>query len=429
MSKPSSVVGSGFVLEPAARTRLYPWIVGAAGLGPSLAMAFGGFRSQSLVKNTGDPYGYGKIAHGFLEHGFDKLTRRAASLYPHLLALIYWLGGSDRSVVLLQCVLQAGTCLLAFALGSRLYNARTGLFAGLLCAVHPMFLRYVADLHMESLLTFLCTLTVWCAVRFYQEQTLRRGTALGAVGMITTLTKGVILPYVVLFGVLVAFLAIRSQPRNRRTLSAVAAMFATMAVLIAPWTYRNYEVTGGRFVLLTPGSSDSFLRGYVFTRSEFATLSRPPYTDAENLCNYWFRNIARDAGTVWEADEVVDEQNNKRVARDLILHHPIDTIRKCVVGLFTFWYEMTTLKNSLVPLVLAVFGWALTWVGWQRARREGRPTWLLVLPIVVMNVFVAVLIPLGRYSTPILPCLMVLAAFGIDSILSRREVTLSPGRP
>lgn len=55
-----------------------------------------------------------------------------------------------------------------------------------------------------------------------------------------------------------------------------------------------------------------------------------------------------------------------------------------------------------------------------RAHREGRPSWLIWLPIVVMNVFVATLIPLGRYSVPILPCLMILAAFGVDTLLSRR---------
>jgi hypothetical protein len=36
-----------------------------------------------------------------------------------------------------------------------------------------------------------------------------------------------------------------------------------------------------------------------------------------------------------------------------------------------------------------------------------------------MNVFVALLIPLGRYSVPILPCLMILTAFGVDTLLNR----------
>jgi hypothetical protein len=73
-----------------------------------------------------------------------------------------------------------------------------------------------------------------------------------------------------------------------------------------------------------------------------------------------------------------------------------------------------------VPASLAVIGWILAFVGLRRAHREGRPSWLIWLPIVVMNVFVATLIPLGRYSVPILPCLMILAAFGVDTLLGRR---------
>jgi hypothetical protein len=194
----------------------------------------------------------------------------------------------------------------------------------------------------------------------------------------------------------------------------------TMAVIVTPWTYRNYQVSGGKFVLLTPGTADAFLRGYIFTRLEFATLRRPPYIDAENESNALFHRIAREAGTTWEADEVVDEANNQRVMKQMIREHPFDTVRKVLVGLFTFWYEMTSLTNSLVPAILALVGWSLATVGLKRARIEGRPSWLLWLPILVLNVFVATLVPLGRYSVPILPCLSLLAAFGVDTLLMRR---------
>lgn len=398
----------------------YGVIVAAVAMVASLTMVFGVFRLQSLVANAGDPYQYGDIARGFVENGFTKLTRRAASLYPEAIALVYRLGGGDLTVVLLQCLLHVGTCLLAFWLGRRLYNARTGLLAGLFCALHPMLLRYVADLHMETFLTFLFTLTVWLTVRFHERPTIAIGILLGAVGMCATLTKGVVLPVLVVFGIVSVVLAIKRG--SAKEVTAVAAMFVTMALLLAPWTYRNYQVTGGRFVLLTPGLSDSFLRGYIFTRIEFATLQKPPYTDAENESNAWFRQIARDAGTEWEADEVVDEANNARVAKDLIVNRPLDTVRKITVGLFTFWYEMTSLTNSLVPAVLAIIGWVLAFIGLRRAHREGRPSWLLWLPIVVMNVFVATLIPLGRYSVPILPCLMILAAFGVDTLLNQRRL-------
>jgi uncharacterized membrane protein YhhN len=77
------------------------------------------------------------------------------------------------------------------------------------------------------------------------------------------------------------------------------------------------------------------------------------------------------------------------------------------------------MKTSLVPASLAIIAWVFAAIGLTRARREGRTTWPLWLPIVVMNVFVAILIPLGRYSVPIIPCLMVLAAFGVDTLMGK----------
>ncbi len=323
-------------------------------------------------------------------------------------------------IILLQCLFHAATYVLVFRLALRIFNARTRLLASLFCAFHPMLLRYVPDLHMESFLTLMCTLTVWTTVRFHDRPTLVNGILVGVVGMGATLTKGVMLPYLGVFGILSGVLALKQRSIHR--VAAVVAMFVAMAVILAPWTYRNHQATGGRFVLLTPGASDSFLRGYVFTRWEFATLQKPPYTDAENEVNDWFLKIARDAGTEWEKDEVVDEENNARVAKRLIVTQPLDTARKVFVGLFTLGCEMTSLRNSLIPGSLALIGWAFAIVGLRRANRVGRPSWLIWLPIVVMNVFVALLIPLGRYSVPIIPCLMILAAFGIDAVLNRLRV-------
>ena len=400
----------------------YAVIVAAVAVGAALGLAIF-LRSQNIAMETADPYGYGQIARGFIEHGFTKLTRRAASLYPEFLAVVYRLGGSDLVVILLQCLFHAATCVLVFSLGLRIFNLRTGILAGLFCALHPMLLRYVPSLHMESLLTLMCTATVWTTVRFYDRPTVANGILVGVVGMCATLTKGVMLPYLGIFGIVSGVLALKNRSMQR--LVAVAAMFVAMAIVLAPWTYRNYQTTGGRFVLLTPGASDSFLRGYVFTRWEFATLQKPPYVDAENEVNNWFQKIARDAGTEWDQDEVVDEKNNALVAKHLIVTQPLDTVRKIFVGLFTFWYEMTSLRNSLIPGSLALISFVLAIVGLRRANQEGRPSWLIWLPIVVMNVFVALLIPLGRYSVPIIPCLMILAAFGVDTILNRLNSTRS----
>jgi len=394
-------------------------VVGAVALTASLTMVLVQIQRQGFAAAAGDSYGYGKIAHGFVEHGFDKLTRRSAMLYPHVLAVLYALGAGDFVVQVLQCIVHAGTCVLVFVIGRHLFNTRTGLIGGLFVAIHPMLLRYIAELHTEAMLTFLCVLTVWRAIRFYDRPSVTNGILLGAVGMVATLTKGVMLPVLFAYGAAWLVRGWRRAAATPSPLVPVIAMFVTMAVLLAPWTYRNYRVSGGKIVLLTPGSPDAFLRGYIFTRLEFATLQKPPYTDAENESNALFRRIAREAGTTWELDEVADDVNNGKVMKRMIVEHPVDTARKVVVGLFTFWYEMTSLKNSLIPASLALVSWVLAFVGWKRARIEGRPSWLLLLPIVVMNVFVAALIPLGRYSVPILPLLSILAAFGVDTLIER----------
>jgi 4-amino-4-deoxy-L-arabinose transferase-like glycosyltransferase len=395
------------------------WVAGVA-LAASLVMVLVVFGRQGAVANTGDPYDYGKIAHGFVEHGFDKLTRRAAMLYPHVLAVFYWLGAGDRAVQFFQVLLHTASSSLVFIIGRHLFNTRTGLLAGLAVALHPMLLRYVPDLHTETLLVFLSVLMTWCAIRFYDSPTLKNGFFCGVVGITAAIAKGVLLPFSLVFGV-VMFVRGLLKRGTPNPIAGVVVMFATMAVLLAPWTYRNYEVTNGRFVLITPGMPDAFLRGYIFTRKEFATLQKPPYTYAENESNALFRRIATESGTTWELDEVQDDVNNSKEMKRMIREHPLDTVRKIVVGMFTFWYEMTNLANSLIPGSLALISWVLAFFGLRRAHREHRPAWLLLMPILVLNAFVALLVPLGRYSVPILPLLCILAAFGVDTLLEKSE--------
>src|SRR5690349_21382990 len=86
----------------------YLWIVVGVAFVAALVMVVWGFRQQGLVDNGGDPYGYGRIARGFLEHGFNKLTRRAASLYPTFLSFVYATGAGNSVVYVLQCLMHAG---------------------------------------------------------------------------------------------------------------------------------------------------------------------------------------------------------------------------------------------------------------------------------------------------------------------------------
>ena len=380
---------------------------------------------QRFVDSRPDPYNYAAIATQMLRDGFAAhgLTKREASLYPVAIAGVYRMAGEvPLLIVALQCLLFAATAALAFDLGRRLYNARTGLIAGLLVGLNPLLLRYVADLHMETMLTFLVTLNVWTMVRFFERRSVAAGIAVGVTAALAGLTKGVALVPPLVFGAFWALQLVRAHRRRTSppaSWTAVAAIALATVVVIAPWAIRNYRVTDGRFVPLAPGFNDAFLRGYVFSRLDYALLRRPPYIDAENECNAWLRAICLRSGAEFGRDEVRDEEIFGREVRRMIADHPGQTVRKVLVGLFTFWYQMTTVSTSLVAGITALAAWGLALAGRARARAMGVPMWLLIVPILSMNVIIATLCSLGRYSMPIVPCLMVLAAFGVDTLLAR----------
>jgi 4-amino-4-deoxy-L-arabinose transferase-like glycosyltransferase len=395
-------------------------IVLAAAFVVPLVVVLAVFRSQGLVQNTPDPYAFSQlgkeVARGQGFHG--ELLGRRAPLYPLFVGALYWIFGEhERVVQIAQCLLLACTALMAHDIGRRLYNARTGLIAGLICAVHPSLLRYVPDFHLEELLTFTVTLAIWSSVVFFQRPRLKNAVLFGAATGLACLTKAVFMLYPPIFAVIWLWRQRRDGEDLKKAVLTMGTVALAMGLVIAPWTIRNYRVSG-HFVPISTGVSDAFLRGYVFTKIEYATLRQPPYTGAENEVNAWFRDISAKAGTTWERDPVADDRILGAEAKIRLRAAPLDFVRKFSVGLFTFWYEMTSLKTSLVAGMIALGSWVLAAIGFRRSRKERREQWLLLVPIIYLNVFLALLLSLGRYSVPVLPALSVLAAFGIDTLVS-----------
>jgi 4-amino-4-deoxy-L-arabinose transferase-like glycosyltransferase len=397
------------------------------GLSAALFVAFVLFHFQGFIDKDIDPYGFGRmgetVASGHWFQGDGNLLHRKAPLYPLTIGLVYAVfGDHDRLIFLLHAFFFAGTCFLAFDIGRRLFNQRAGIIAGLMCALDPVVLRYVPSLHLEIQFTFYMTLLVWLIVLFYERPSVKLGVLTGVIAGAASLTKSVplLLPALMMLALVLSYRA-----RRRRGASvavpwkAIVTVFVAMGLTIAPWTIRNYHATH-HFVLINTGTSDAFLRGFIFTQTPYITLRKPPYTDAENASNAYFESLAAKHGTVWERDDYeTDKILNQEMKRRLV-HEPGAVARKTAIGVATFWYEMTDLKNSLVAGALALGAWCLALVGWRQARREGKPTWFLFLPILYFNLVLAFLLALGRYSVPVMPLLLVMAGFGVDTLLTRR---------
>ena len=136
--------------EPHRRAIPWAWVVFGLAFAAGLTMVF--IISRTSVVSSGfDPYGFGLMGksiargHGFADAGV--LIERKAPLYPAVIGLVYYLFGIHPQLFLvLQCLMFAGTCTLVFDLGRHLFNERTGIIAGIICALNPMLLNYVAFL-------------------------------------------------------------------------------------------------------------------------------------------------------------------------------------------------------------------------------------------------------------------------------------------
>jgi 4-amino-4-deoxy-L-arabinose transferase-like glycosyltransferase len=427
----AAVIGAPSVDPPRDGTTL-GWrippvaVVALVALATSLVLTFVIASGGNLADANFDPYFFGEmgrsIAHGHGFQGFGSLITRRAPLYPILIGGIFFVFGDHARVVLfVHCLLFAATAVLAYDIARRHFNERTGVIAGLLIAFNPLLLRYVPSLHLETFLTFLVTLLLWCTYRFWRRPTVFNGVLVGLTAGLATLTKAVILLYPLVF-VVALLLTIRAARRRGATTRApwkgIAAIFLVLAGTIAPWTIRNHGTTG-HVVLVSSGTSDAFLRGFIFSRWEFITLQKPPYTFAEQESNAYFERLAREAGTVWERDDYETDQILNKEAKRRLVHEPGQVARKTAVGLFTFWYQLTSAKNSLLVLVCAIGAWALAIIGWRRARRQHLAVWPFMLPVFYLNVILALLLALGRYSAPILPALLIVSAFGVDTLIDR----------
>jgi len=422
--------------EIVAPRRAIPWgwVIFLVGLGTALFVAFVVFRFQGFIDKDIDPYGFGvigkSIAHGHWFGDAGILPERKGPLYPLVIGLFYWLFGVHPTLMfLLHALYFAGTCALAYDLGRRLFNTRSGIIAGLMCALNPVILRYVPSLHLEIQFTFFMTLFIWLVVLFREQPTVKRGAMTGLVAGLATLTKSVPLFLPALMMIMVAVSLRPAREGHERTAlpwKPIVAVFVAMGLTLAPWTIRNYHAMH-HFVPVTTGTSDAFLRGFIFTETPYITLQKPPYTDAENASNAYFKSLAAKAGTVWQRNEYETDQILNKEAKRRLLHEPGAVAKKTAIGVVAFWYEMTDLKNSAVAFVLAGAAWALAIVGWRRARRERRATWPLFLPVLYFNFVLAFLLALGRYSVPVLPALYVVAAFGLDTLLTNRASRTTAG--
>jgi 4-amino-4-deoxy-L-arabinose transferase-like glycosyltransferase len=206
-----------------------------------------------------DSKAYGEIAEELYRtgrYGTEEMRNPAdwSPLAPFFHAGVYFVtGGVNPDVGLAAVALLGGIMvLLVYLLGRRLGGPAVGLPAALLAAIYPAFIDNSEQILSEPIAAF--TLTGAVLAFLWASDPGRRlwawivpGTLLG----LTALARPEYLMFVLFLGLLALVLVARR--RDLRVGLAAAALFAcAFALVLAPWTLRNYVVLD-RFVPVTTG--------------------------------------------------------------------------------------------------------------------------------------------------------------------------------
>jgi 4-amino-4-deoxy-L-arabinose transferase-like glycosyltransferase len=145
-------------------------------------------------------------------------------------------------------LLDSGTCVLITLLARRAWGERAAVLAGLYAALHIAVAYYTAQIEQFTIVLPLLFAWIWLFTRWSADVHSRRlPLALGIVSGLLVLTKTVYLLFPVA-GAAAFLWCGRRTFRPRAALPGIAAFLAISALVVLPWAWRNYQVSGGRFV-------------------------------------------------------------------------------------------------------------------------------------------------------------------------------------
>jgi len=354
---------------------------------------------ENLLAVFPDIEQYQNIA-GSIQAGLGPVTPDGAiaarvPVYPIFLALCERLFGSFESAAILQAILNASAVFLLWGIGRRLVSERAGIIAAAIMAVYPLQVFCSGLLLTEALSTTLLAVVFLYLVSLAQRFQWRKAAVVGlGFGLATLLKPSVLL---LVFFAWPFWLLLRRKA-GRGTLE-YAACVVFFLVAMAPWTVRNYALTGS-FIPTTTMFGKSLYEGV------------GPQADGAPCFEKINENPPQEV--MPNADPVTKDRQYRAAAWREIRRDPRRIATLALVKLRRFWNPVPNFAQFRKPLYVAV-GIAsllpvivLAFVGVLRMRRPFAALFLLC-PVLYFTLLHVILVGSVRYRVPVTPFLFVLA--------------------
>ncbi|MBM4082346.1 MAG: glycosyltransferase family 39 protein, partial [Planctomycetes bacterium] len=377
-----------------------------------------------------DSVGYDALAKNLLAGKglvFDETHQVVrAPFYPIFLAACYELFGPGALLMprLIQCAVGAILCLLVFLLAQRVFDERAGMIAAVICVFYPFFIFYTGLILTETFFACALAALVFALVDVRDRRDVQGAAWAGlALGVCVLLRPSMLtfVPFLLPFWIACA-------GWRRETVKSFVMVAGAVAIVLIPWTWRNYVVTGGKFVPTTLLVGKSLYEA----NSDYATGG-----PAMHLVQ-WPPEIERMSE--YDADRYM-----KAKAVEWIKANPGCFVKLAFVKLGRFWNPFPNFEEyrSTPYLLISLFSFGPVLVfslwGIWRAAGQWRQVLLLLAPVFYFSLLHSVFVGSIRYRMPVEPFLIVLAGHALSvwllgareapskaALLSSQDLTLSP---
>jgi ABC-type multidrug transport system fused ATPase/permease subunit len=332
------------------------------------------------LREDGD--GYWFIAQTIQEGNYVDVTR--GPLYPAFLAAV----GSRMPVKVVQAILDTAVCVGIYFL------ARKNWWAALLWAVHPFAVWRAAFFNKEAILPLLLVGYVCAQAMALRKQTPASWLAAGGALAVLSYARPTFFAWPVL---LAAVLWARRVP-----LRGIVYLVFALAVLIAPWVYRNYRVTKGDFVLVATeyGGEGVFVGNYQPSLGNWEGPQRHLWETARS--EIWEKNAG---ASVVELDRAF-----YRAAWEHISANPVKAMELVLRKVGRFWFFSQAYRAPIASIALQALYLGLALIGLWRLRPWDNSHAVMLAMIGYVWALYALSIAHLRYSLTMMPFVCVFAA-------------------
>jgi len=370
--------------------------------------------------------------------------------YPYFLAAVYTVtGGSYTAARVVQMLFGLLSCVLAFLLGRRLFGSAVGLFFAAFMSCYWIFIYFEGELLAPVLLVFLVLAVLNVIVRWQDGTTYRNTVGAGVLLGLLALVRPNALVLAPIALVWVWWVARRRRDARRFRVALLGFPIA-VALTIAPATIRNYVVAHDLVWITSNAGLNLYIGNNEYTDCVSANV--PILKEHSTLASWTCFDepaiaaaVERIEGRTMKASEVSSFFADK--AFDFIKSHAGQAAALAWKKALYFWGPAEVSNNKVIQLekshsrvleflpgfplalALALVGLVLLVLDLRASRGQTAPApdsargfEAAVLLVSFVVVYFASYLPFfiaGRYRVPIIPILLLFAAYGAEVVRSR----------